>query len=111
MAFPFAAVPLLLLYLALPTALFCVVEYFLAKTESPWPGRALPILSAFISVCVTLVVVLNLVNTAPWVALAGAAAGLVILNIPTALYLLVYRNTRRKFIEKKAMDKMNIQDL
>lgn len=111
MAFTFMMLPLGLLYLALPTALFCVVEYFLSKTESPWPGRALPIASAIFSVCVTMVVALNLVHAELWAVLVGVAAGLVIFNIPTALYLLIYRNTRRKYIEKKNMEKMNIQDL
>ena len=32
-------------YYALPTALLCLLEHFLAKLESPWPGRVLPILS------------------------------------------------------------------
>ena len=45
MAFVFTMIPLFALYVAIPTALLCVVEYFLAKVESPWPGRALPILA------------------------------------------------------------------
>ena len=53
----------------------------------------------------------NLSNVSLWAALAGAALGLVVLNIPTVLYLVIYRNTRKKFIEKKNMDRMNIQDL
>ena len=111
MRFTFVMIPLLLLYLAVPTALFCIAEYFLSKTESPWPGRVLPILSVVCSVGVTLLLALNLVNVSPWAALAGAALGLVVLNIPTVLYLVIYRNTRKKFIEKKNMDRMNIQDL
>lgn len=111
MAFAFNTIFLLILYVAIPTALLCVVEYFLAKVESPWPGRALPILSVIFSVCVTLILIFNLTNVSLWAALAGAALGLVVLNIPTVLFLVIYRNTRKKFIEKKNMDRMNIQDL
>lgn len=42
MAFVFTMIPLFALYVAIPTALLCVVEYFLAKVESPWPGRLSP---------------------------------------------------------------------
>lgn len=111
MAFVFTMIPLFALYVAIPTAVLCVVEYFLAKVESPWPGRALPILAVIFSVCVTLILIFNLTNVSLWAALAGAALGLVVLNIPTVLYLVIYRNTRKKFIEKKNMDRMNIQDL
>ena len=101
MAFAFNTIFLLILYVAIPTALLCVVEYFLA----------LPILAVIFSVCVTLILIFNLTNVSLWAALAGAALGLVVLNIPTVLYLVIYRNTRKKFIEKKNMDRMNIQDL
>ena len=60
----FMLVPILCLYLAVPAALLSVLEYFLARLESPWPGRALPILSVVNSLCWTLVVILNLVDPA-----------------------------------------------
>lgn len=36
---------MLFFYYAVPTALLAILEYFLARMESPWPGRVLPILS------------------------------------------------------------------
>lgn len=111
MAFVLTMIPLFALYIAVPTAVLCVVQYFLARMESPWPGRVLPILSVIFSVCVTMILVFNLVIVSLWAVLAGAVLGLVVLNIPTALYLVIYRNTRKRFIEKKNMDRMNIQDL
>ena len=36
---------------------------------------------------------------------------LVVFNIPTLLFLLIYKNTRRKFTERRAMDRKDIQDL
>ena len=107
----FMLVPILFLYLALPTALLSVLEYFLAKLESPWPGRVLPILSVVNSLCWALVVLLNLVGPYSPVLFLIPLAVLVIFNIPTLIFLLVYRNTRRKFTERRAMARKDIQDL
>lgn len=107
----FMLVPILFLYLAVPTALLSVLEYFLARLESPWPGRALPILSVVNSLCWTLVVLLNLVGPASPVLFLIPLAVLVIFNIPTLIFLLVYKNTRRRFTERRAMDRKDIQDL
>lgn len=107
----FMLVPILFLYLALPTALLAVLEYFLAKLESPWPGRVLPILSVVNSLCWALVVLLNLVGPSSPVLFLIPLAVLVIFNIPTLIFLLVYRNTRRKFTERRAMARKDIQDL
>lgn len=107
----FMLVPILFLYLALPTALLSVLEYFLAKLESPWPGRVLPILSVVNSLCWALVMLLNLVGPSSPVLFLIPLAVLVIFNIPTLIFLLVYRNTRRKFTERRAMARKDIQDL
>ena len=107
----FMLVPILFLYLAFPTALLSVLEYFLAKLENPWPGRVLPILSVVNSLCWTLVVLLNLVGPASPVLFLIPLAVLVIFNIPTLIFLLVYKNTRRRFTERRAMDRKDIQDL
>ena len=107
----FMLIPILCLYLAVPTALLAILEYFLAKLESPWPGRALPILSVVNSLCWALVVLLNLVGPASPVLFLIPLAVLVIFNIPTLIFLLVYRNTRRRFTERRAMDRKDIQDL
>lgn len=107
----FMLVPVLFLYLALPTALLSVLEYFLAKLESPWPGRVLPILSVVNSLCWALVVLLNLVGPSSPVLFLIPLAVLVIFNIPTLIFLLVYRNTRRKFTERRVMARKDIQDL
>lgn len=107
----FMLVPILCLYLAVPTALLAVLEYFLARLESPWPGRALPILSVVNSLCWTLVAILNLVGPASPVLFLIPLAVLVIFNIPTLIFLLVYKNTRRRFTERRAMDRKDIQDL
>lgn len=98
-------------YYALPTALLCLLEYFLSKLESPWPGRALPILSAVHALGWALVVLLNLVGPASPVLFLIPLAVLVVFNLPTLIFLLVYKNTRRRFTERRAMDRKDIQDL
>ena len=107
----FMLIPILCLYLAVPTALLAILEYFLAKLESPWPGRALPILSVVNSLCWALVVLFNLVGPASPVLFLIPLAVLVIFNLPTLIFLLVYKNTRRRFTERRAMDRKDIQDL
>ncbi len=100
-----------MIYLGIPTALFGILEYFLSRTESPWPGRVLPILSALCSVGGGLLLLFNLASQNLPAAFLSLAGSLLILNIPTLVFLLIYRTTRKRFIEKKDLDKMNIQDL
>lgn len=38
-------------------------------------------------------------------------AVLVIFNIPTLIFLLIYKSTRKKFTERRAMDRKDIQGL
>lgn len=102
---------MLFFYYALPTGLLCLLEHFLAKLESPWPGRALPILSAVHALGWALVVLLNLVGPASPVLFLIPLAVLVVFNLPTLIFLLVYKNTRRRFTERRAMDRKDIQDL
>lgn len=98
-------------YYALPTALLCLLEYFLAKLESPWPGRVLPILSVVHSICWALVVLFNMAGPSSPALFLTPLAVLVVFNIPTLIFLLVYKNTRLKFTERRAMDRKDIQDL
>ena len=102
----------LFFWLGVPTAVLAVVEHFLARVESPWPGRILPILSGVYSLLMALMVLLNLAAPASWgMVVLAALAVLVLLNLPTAVFLVVYRTTRRRFAEKRNMDHRDIQDL
>ena len=59
-----------------------------------------------------LMVLLNLAAPASsGVVLLATLAVLVLLNIPTAVFLVVYRTTRRHFVEKRNMNHRDIQDL
>ena len=103
--------PLLLLYIAIPTGLLSVLEYFLARMETPWPGRVLPILSAVNALCWALIVLLNMIGPASPSLFLVPLAILVVFNIPTLVFLAVYRITRRGFIERRNMERRDIQDL
>ena len=107
----FMFLPIFCLSYAVPTALLCLLEYFLAQLESPWPGRALPILSVGHALCWTLVVLFNMAGPASPTLFLIPLVILVVFNIPTLLFLLIYKNTRRRFTERRAMDRKDIQDL
>lgn len=96
----------------IPAALLCVLQYFLSKMESPWPGRVLPILSGSTALLLILFLVFNAINfvRADWVWLVVLLVGL-LSCIPTVLFIIIYRRTRQNLIIKKNMEKMNIQDL
>lgn len=86
-----------------------VLQIFLSRRTSKWPGLALPAIAFLFSLLYPL-------NMA---ALDGATASFVaqllvvwlVGNIPTILLLAIYFSCREKQRRKKQMDKMNIQDL
>lgn len=89
---------------------FIVLQVFLSKTESKWPGLVLPI-TAFI---ISFTLPLNMMVPAE-----GVTAGLILQmisvwllgNIPTVMLLAIYFVCRDKYRRKKQLDKMNINDL
>lgn len=92
----------------IPVGALCVLQYFLAKAENPWLGRMLPILSGIISLIVTLFLLLNLTKlTVVWLAVLA----FIVFNIPTLLFFIIYRQTRKRYIEKQEIEKMKIQEI
>ena len=82
-----------------------------AKLESPWPGRALPILSFLSSLCVSAVLLFNTADLTALPVILIPLLALAVLNLPTLVFCAVYRSTRRKYVEQRGVDRMNIQDL
>lgn len=87
-----------------------VLQFYLSKRESKWPGRIIPIICFLFS----LIVPLNF--TAPEEGVTfGTIVQIVLVtclaNIPTAIHLVIYSAVREKFKRRRQMDKMNIQDL
>ena len=84
-----------------------LLQIFLSKRESRWPGLVLPVLSFLYSlVMVCSVTVYN--GSFPWGTLLGA---FVTGNIPTVVLLAIYFACREKLRKRSEMDKMHIDDL
>lgn len=85
-----------------------LLQIFLSKRESKWPGLVLPVITFLYSV----LMVLNV--TAMETARAVIAAILSVLiagNIPTLILLAIYFACRGKRRARSEMDKMRIKDL
>lgn len=86
-----------------------VLQVFLSKRPSKWPGLILPVFAFLFSLIYPLNMavsdgdLMSFVLQLLIVWLVG--------NIPTFLLLLIYFGCREKQRRKKQMDKMNIQDL
>lgn len=85
-----------------------LLQIFLSRRQSRWPGLILPALTLLYS----LVMVLNVANTGD-LASALLAMGVTFLlgNLPTLILLVIYAACREQYRRKKQMERMNIQDL
>ncbi|HOQ02020.1 MAG TPA: hypothetical protein PK604_14645 [Acetivibrio clariflavus] len=87
-----------------------LLQIFLSKTESRWPGLVLPIIAFLFSFFLPL----NMMIPADGVT-ASFYVQMAMLwlfgNIPTIILLAIYFVCREKYRRKKQLDKMNIQDL
>ena len=101
--------PLAVLYV-FGTALFSLLQWLLCRLDSPWPGRILPLCSGAFSLLVAAVILSGRFIGRPYV-LPAVLIALAVLNLPTLVYLLVYRAVRRGRVRKQDVEKMNIQDL
>jgi len=84
--------------------LVCVVllQIFLSRIESKWPGLVLPALCFVCSLIVPFnAIVANVAIIYAWL----------IVNIPTIILLLVYFVCRQQYKKKNQIEKMKIQDL
>lgn len=87
-----------------------VLQIFLSRRESPWPGSVLPGLSFLYSI----LAVCNIAALPETSGLEIAATILMVLllyNLPTLVLLAIYFACRGKYRRKREMDKMNAQDL
>lgn len=98
-----------LLFLALLVGIV-LLQIFLSRRESRWPGLVLPILFFLFS----LVYPLNMAflpDMSTGQLIVQLVLVLVFANIPTFILLAIYFACREKYRRKKQLDKMNIQDL
>lgn len=99
----------LIVTLALLTGVI-ILQIYLSKRESKWPGLVFPIISFLFS----LLYPLNMVAPSEGVTV-GFIVQMVIVwllgNIPTIVLLAIYFGCREKKRRNKQLEKMNIQDL
>lgn len=99
----------LIMTLALLTGVI-ILQIYLSKRESKWPGLVFPIISFLFS----LLYPLNMVAPSEGVTV-GFIVQMVIVwlvgNIPTIVLLAIYFGCREKKRRNKQLEKMNIQDL
>ena len=84
-----------------------LLEIFLARRESKWPGLVLPVLTLLYSLAMACTVA-AIGDSFPWGALLGT---LVVGNIPTVVLLAIYVACREKQRKRSELDKMEIDDL
>lgn len=85
-----------------------LLQIFLSKRESKWPGLVLPGISFLWS----LLYLFNLVDTGSVVQnILMAILTILLSNIPTLVLLAIYWAVREKRRKRSEIDKMNIDDL
>ena len=84
-----------------------LLQIFLSRQESKWPGLILPLLSFLYSLLMACsAVAYN--GGFPW---GAVLASLTLGNIPTVVLLAIYCSCREKRKRRDDVEKMNIQDL
>lgn len=85
-----------------------LLQIFLSKRESKWPGLVLPIITFILS----LVYILNIAPTeSVRQIIVLIISTFLITNIPTVILLAIYFICQKKVKSIREIDKMNIQDL
>ena len=98
---------MLFIFLLVFVAGSVLLQIFLSKRESKWPGLILPLLSFLYSLVMALsAVAYN--GGIPW---GPILASLILGNIPTVILLAIYFACREKFRKRSELDKMHINDL
>ncbi len=91
-------------------AIVILLQIYLSKRESKWPGLVLPIMAFLFG----LLYPLNMVAPSEGVTVGFVFQMLLVWllgNIPTIILLAIYFGCRGKQQRNKQIDKMNIQDL
>lgn len=85
-----------------------LLQIFLSKRESKWPGLVLPAISFLWS----LLYLFNMMDTGSMVQnILTALLTMLLANIPTLVLLAIYWAVREKRRKRSELDKMNIDDL
>ena len=92
-----------------------LLQIFLSRRESRWPGLVIPSFPFLFSLCVTFGAALYAYIPTEHQSFGDILVPTLLLflmyNIPTLVLLGIYFACREKYSRKKQLDKMNIQDL
>lgn len=99
-----------IIFLALLLAGSVLLQLWLSRRESRWPGLVLPVLSFLLTLLIPLSLVLPPVGVTVRFVLSNVLTWLVA-NLPTAVLLLIYFSCREKQRRSRQLEQMNIQDL
>jgi hypothetical protein len=85
-----------------------MLQIFLSRRENRWLGLILPMLTFLIS----FLYVLNVADIGDTASTVMAIVSVLLLpNIPTAVFLVIYFACRERYRLKRSLDKMKSQDL
>ena len=88
------------------------LQVFLSRRKAWWPGLVLPVLEVPGVLLILPNVLLNALGQAEnMVQVLLAVLGSALLLLPTLVLTAIYLFCRRRYRQKKQIDKMNIQDL
>jgi len=99
-----------LLYSILIFAGPILLQIFLSKSAEKWPGMVLPIISFTVSLMVTMMIPVNVAENRSS-SLFYLLYMFVLFNIPTLIFVTIYRTVRKNRDSMREIQKMNIQDL
>lgn len=99
-----------IIFLALLLAGSVLLQLWLSRRESRWPGLVLPVLSFLLTLLIPLSLVLPPEGVTVRFVLSNVLTWLVA-NLPTAVLLLIYFSCREKQRRSRQLEQMNIQDL
>lgn len=85
-----------------------VLQVFLSKLRSKWPGLILPVITFGFSL-LSVANIISVETLAETIILIIIT--LILTNIPTIILLLIYRSVRKLDVKNSEIDKINIQDL
>ena len=87
-----------------------LLQIFLSKRESWWPGLILPLLTFLYSLLAVFSVVIT-DSMGGWEIFTTIAAAFITANIPTIVLLAIYFACREKKKRRRELEKMKLQDL
>jgi len=99
-----------ILYLILIFVGPIVLQLFLSKSVDKWPGLVLPIITFVGSLLVTLSIPVDMFEKSSSLFFYMLCV-VVLFNIPTLIFVAIYRTVRKNKNSMREIQKMNIQDL